>query len=162
MVCTAVHMSSVHVLCSIDLLCKVWVGWLTICVCVFRQFVYYVIHQSREKLQGNKNTMVIISNFVQKSSCTFKFAISRRVSTNLDFVRLLLEISIFMYLLSEKASKLLNFFSRMKISHLFCLGMVARWANQGKPVRELQFEISSGEEWGKSEAVFYHQKKTGS
>ena len=42
--------------------------------------------------------------------------------------------------------KLLNFFSRMKISHLFCLGMVARWANQGKPVRELQFEISSGEE----------------
>ena len=58
--------------------------------------------------------------------------------------------------------KLLNFSSQMKISHLFCLGMVARWANQGKPVRELQFEISSGEEWGKSEAVFYHQKKTGS
>ena len=65
---------SVYVLCNIDLLCKVWVGWLTICVCVFRQFAYYVIHQSREKLQGNKSTVTIISNFVQKSGGIFKLA----------------------------------------------------------------------------------------
>ena len=65
LLCTG--MSSVYILCNVDLLCKVWVGWLTICVCVFRQFVYYVIHQSREKLQGNKSTMTIISNFVPKS-----------------------------------------------------------------------------------------------
>ena len=61
-------------------------------------------------------------------------------------VMVMLVVVVVVVMLVVVMKKLLNFSSQMKISHLFCLGMVARWANQGKPVRELQFEISSGEE----------------
>ena len=43
--------------------------------------------------------------------------------------------------------------------HLFCLGMVARGPDKGKPVRELSFEISSGKGGGRVRRPFYHSNK---